>query len=71
MPDENKKEIVNILSENNIPLIEDDVYGDLYFGSTALNAVNLLIRMEMYCIAVLFQNTGSGISCRLDCSGKI
>ncbi|HCA09521.1 PLP-dependent aminotransferase family protein [Chryseobacterium sp.] len=34
MPDENKKEIVRILSENNIPLIEDDVYGDLYFGST-------------------------------------
>lgn len=34
MPDENKKEIVRMLSENNIPLIEDDVYGDLYFGST-------------------------------------
>lgn len=34
MPDENKKEIVKILSENNIPLIEDDVYGDLYFGSS-------------------------------------
>lgn len=33
MPDENKKEIVKLLSENNIPLIEDDVYGDLYFGS--------------------------------------
>ncbi|MGC5745292.1 PLP-dependent aminotransferase family protein [Chryseobacterium sp. NFX27] len=32
MPDENKKEIVKILSENGIPLIEDDVYGDLYFG---------------------------------------
>lgn len=32
MPDENKKEIVKLLSENNIPLIEDDVYGDLYFG---------------------------------------
>ncbi|MFP3600040.1 aminotransferase class I/II-fold pyridoxal phosphate-dependent enzyme, partial [Chryseobacterium sp. SIMBA_029] len=34
MPDENKKEVVKLLSENNIPLIEDDVYGDLYFGST-------------------------------------
>jgi DNA-binding transcriptional MocR family regulator len=33
MPDENKKEVVKILSENGIPLIEDDVYGDLYFGS--------------------------------------
>ncbi|GAA4165720.1 PLP-dependent aminotransferase family protein [Chryseobacterium ginsenosidimutans] len=34
MSDENKKEVVKLLSENNIPLIEDDVYGDLYFGST-------------------------------------
>ncbi|MEI3791058.1 MULTISPECIES: aminotransferase-like domain-containing protein [Chryseobacterium] len=34
MPDENKKEIVRILSENGIPLIEDDVYGDLYFGAS-------------------------------------
>jgi len=33
MSDENKKEVVNILSKNNIPLIEDDIYGDLYFGS--------------------------------------
>ena len=33
MPDENKKEVVMLLSENGIPLIEDDVYGDLYFGS--------------------------------------
>ncbi|MDR6405515.1 MULTISPECIES: PLP-dependent aminotransferase family protein [Chryseobacterium] len=31
MPDENKKEVVRLLSENGIPLIEDDVYGDLYF----------------------------------------
>lgn len=32
MSDENKKEVVKLLSENDIPLIEDDVYGDLYFG---------------------------------------
>ncbi|MDH6253744.1 DNA-binding transcriptional MocR family regulator [Chryseobacterium sp. H1D6B] len=32
MSDENKKEVVRLLAENNIPLIEDDVYGDLYFG---------------------------------------
>lgn len=32
MPDENKKEIVALLAERGIPLIEDDVYGDLYFG---------------------------------------
>lgn len=33
MPDENKKEIVALLDKHNIPLIEDDVYGDLFFGS--------------------------------------
>lgn len=33
MPDEHKKEVVNLLATNNIPLIEDDIYGDLFFGS--------------------------------------
>jgi len=33
MPDENKKEVVTLLAKHNIPLIEDDLYGDLYFGS--------------------------------------
>lgn len=32
MPDENKKEVVELLAQHNIPLIEDDVYGDLCFG---------------------------------------
>lgn len=32
MPDENKKRLVEILTESNIPLIEDDIYGELYFG---------------------------------------
>ncbi|MCX2452539.1 PLP-dependent aminotransferase family protein [Pedobacter sp. PLR] len=33
MPDEHKKEVVELLSKHGIPLIEDDVYGDLYFGT--------------------------------------
>ena len=32
--DENKKQLVEIISKNNIPLIEDDIYGDLYFGKS-------------------------------------
>lgn len=32
MPDENKKQLVEKLSSAQIPLIEDDVYGDLAFG---------------------------------------
>lgn len=32
MPDENKKAVVELLEKHQIPLIEDDVYGDLYYG---------------------------------------
>ncbi|MEP7236530.1 MAG: PLP-dependent aminotransferase family protein [Ferruginibacter sp.] len=34
MPDENKKKLVEIITKHNIPLIEDDIYGELYFGKT-------------------------------------
>lgn len=33
MPDKSKREIVALLSKHNIPLIEDDTYGDIHFGS--------------------------------------
>lgn len=33
MPDENKKAVVQLLSKHNIPIVEDDVYGDLHFGN--------------------------------------
>ena len=32
MPDANKKKLVEIITKHNIPLIEDDIYGELYFG---------------------------------------
>lgn len=34
MPDENKKKLVDLITKNNIPLIEDDTYGELYFGKS-------------------------------------
>lgn len=34
MPDENKKRLVQLLEQYQVPLIEDDVYGDLFFGDT-------------------------------------
>ena len=34
MPEEHKKELVKMLTESNIPLIEDDLYGNLFFGTT-------------------------------------
>lgn len=32
IPTENKRAIVELLEKHNIPLIEDDLYGDMYFG---------------------------------------
>lgn len=32
MPDENKKAVVKLMEKHNVPLIEDDLFGDLYFG---------------------------------------
>ena len=34
MPDQNKKRLVEMLAKKEIPLIEDDIYGELYFGKT-------------------------------------
>ncbi|GEL10955.1 DNA-binding transcriptional regulator, MocR family, contains an aminotransferase domain [Flavobacterium glycines] len=34
IPEENKKEIVRLLTLHNIPLIEDDLYGDIFFGTS-------------------------------------
>lgn len=34
MPDEKKKHLVEMLAKQNIPLIEDDIYGEMYFGKT-------------------------------------
>jgi len=34
MPDEHKKAVVALLQHYNVPLIEDDLYGDVYFGDS-------------------------------------
>lgn len=33
MPEENKQRLVQMLAEKDIPLIEDDVFGELYYGA--------------------------------------
>ncbi len=38
MPDANKAALVELLGRYRVPLIEDDVYGELYFGAAALQA---------------------------------
>jgi DNA-binding transcriptional MocR family regulator len=34
MTNEKKKELVELLAKNQVPLIEDDIYGEMYFGKT-------------------------------------
>ncbi len=34
LPEEKKKRLVNLLAKHEVPLIEDDIYGELYFGKT-------------------------------------
>ncbi len=34
LPDEKKKQLVDLLTRKDIPLIEDDIYGELYFGKS-------------------------------------
>jgi len=39
IPDERKAELVDLLVRYDIPMIEDDIYGDLYFGERRAKAV--------------------------------
>ena len=51
MSDENKKKLVDIITQNNIPLIEDDTYGELYFGKNRPKACKYYDTkgLVMYC----------------------
>jgi DNA-binding transcriptional MocR family regulator len=51
MPDANKQELVNLLAEREIPLIEDDIYGDICFGS------------QRPCAAKCFDKSGTVLLC--------
>ncbi len=51
MPDENKKKLVEIITRHNIPLIEDDIYGELFFGKSRPKACKYYDNkgIVMYC----------------------
>jgi len=34
MPDDRKKQLVDLITKRQIPLIEDDIYGEIYFGKS-------------------------------------
>ncbi|WP_435523654.1 hypothetical protein [Chryseobacterium indoltheticum] len=54
MPEETKEELVQLLTYHNIPLIEDDLYGNLYFGTSRPNPAKYLMKQGLSCGAVLF-----------------
>ena len=51
MPDHAKEEFVNLMSNHHIPIIEDDIYGDLYFGNTRPKTLKSFDEKDMvlYC----------------------
>lgn len=51
MPDAKKQALVELLAAHDVPLIEDDVYGELYFGSTRPAAAKAFDRkgLVMHC----------------------
>jgi len=46
-----KRQLVELLSKRNIPIIEDDIYGDLYFGKTRPGTLKSFDKrgMVLYC----------------------
>ncbi len=51
MPDENKQALMDLLVQFDIPLIEDDIYGDLGFDAKRPRAVSAFDKNEqvLYC----------------------
>lgn len=51
MPDENKRRLVEMLAAREVPLIEDDIYGDLHFGPQRPRVAKAFDRkgLVMYC----------------------
>lgn len=54
MSDENKKKLVDIVNKYEVPLIEDDIYGELYFGkSRPKNCKSFDTKgLVMYCTSI-------------------
>lgn len=54
MPTERKRELVELLAQHEIPLIEDDIYGDLVFGNDRPVAAKSFDRkgLVIYCTSI-------------------
>jgi DNA-binding transcriptional MocR family regulator len=57
MPDGRKKELVELLARREIPLIEDDIYGDLYFGDARPRAAKAYDKKGLVLLCSSFSKT--------------
>jgi DNA-binding transcriptional MocR family regulator len=57
MPDKNKKVLVDMLSRRDIPLIEDDIYGDFCFGNARPKTVKAFDREGLVLLCSSFSKT--------------
>lgn len=57
MPDANKREMVELLARKAIPLIEDDLYGDLHFGPTRPRTAKSFDRHGLVLLCSSFSKT--------------
>jgi DNA-binding transcriptional MocR family regulator len=57
MPDANKEKLVGMLSRREIPLIEDDVFGDLHFGPTRPRVAKSFDRRGLVLLCGSFSKT--------------
>ncbi len=57
MPDEAKRALVQMLARREIPLIEDDIYGDLYFGEARPRPAKAFDRHGLVMLCSSFSKT--------------
>lgn len=57
MSDKNKKQLVEMLSRREIPLIEDDMYGDIYFGAVRPKIAKVFDKEGMVLLCSSFSKT--------------
>ncbi|MCI0351731.1 MAG: PLP-dependent aminotransferase family protein, partial [Acidobacteriales bacterium] len=57
IPDEKKKRLVDLLAQREIPLIEDDIYGDVYFGAARPKVAKAFDRKGLVLLCSSFSKT--------------
>jgi len=57
MPEDNKKQLIKMLARYEMPLIEDDIYGDLYHGSDRPKPVKVFDKSGLVLLCSSFSKT--------------